>query len=1022
MSQQPKQTIIAYLGAQLSTLTELQAYQFSESAVDSSGEYIPIPEYNYIPSVTSVKEGIHVLDEKLYSVATTYATLSYTNQQISTVIGGSSTILDTLQEISESLGNDANFAANFVSSISGMALTTQNNETEIQTNLTAQSNNAAQNESTIQSNLDTQISSAQLAETVITSTLGAEVERSSTIRTTLLTSITDEIVTRTEAVTNLGYTFISTFDDLSGNIRLALQTEISRSGDAQSTLKLGIDIKMLSSMTEDSSFTQALDDEIQRATASISTLTSTLNAEILRATASENLFSTSTSVIEDAYINKDGSVVMFGTLDMSGSLISNVIYPTENKDIATKEFLTDKIASLGDAFEYVDTIQSGTDLRTLSKKAVGDVYKVIGTGGLIYNTSVSEGSLLSGEIVNQEQGNSYAFIRLNYDPTYSTIQYVYNGSYLTSVTNSQIITPGTFENPLDMREGGGIEFKELNICSVDGWVLVNYGPGEVDPYTKNTTGIKIQVSQNDILRLIKIEYPDETPSYYVMIEFIAEKQGEPLTLGATQEEGNSITIFPTPTVNNVNVSKKWQYREVTPGYGFWTPYQYNFMKYIPPNVSPLIYAQDNYNIYAEQFNIKNTISLTGTTVDAPYDFTSKSVLDTLKSQGFTGYDTIITFTTNGYIKYTQNNGIYPFDQLNQIVGTTIQILAGDSIRIIYDEYPSDSIAFIYMAYYKSQAFTPSLTVDADPIALAFTGEVQPGNYTLTQSTGGFFIFSRSVLNTGDSQTTYYTFFARDGDFIVSKNSNGQEWDRLNNSDYILSADPSRITVSGNGFDGYTLDISPSYTGQETITTVGTIATGEWNASVIGTEVGGTSFNTYSTGDLLVGNDTNSLTKLTVGADGTFLKSSGTDLSWVPMNSQNHSLSSTTNFPELSTLQQSLDYIFDKYQKRNIVQFVVQNSSAYSDPLLHNSNLLSGKINFINYVEGSTTIYLPSSATTLADGTIVRLVHNGDDSSENLLVKYRVGEEEQSIIEIAPHDTTAFVWNQESSSWVVGIGI
>jgi len=77
---------------------------------------------------------------------------------------------------------------------------------------------------------------------------------------------------------------------------------------------------------------------------------------------------------------------------------------------------------------------------------------------------------------------------------------------------------------------------------------------------------------------------------------------------------------------------------------------------------------------------------------------------------------------------------------------------------------------------------------------------------------------------------------------------------LTGSTFAAVGTANRISVSGSG-----IDISASYAGQTSITTLGTIVTGVWNASIIGLAYGG------------AGAD------LTALADGSILKKSGTAL-------------------------------------------------------------------------------------------------------------------------------------------------
>ena len=56
-----------------------------------------------------------------------------------------------------------------------------------------------------------------------------------------------------------------------------------------------------------------------------------------------------------------------------------------------------------------------------------------------------------------------------------------------------------------------------------------------------------------------------------------------------------------------------------------------------------------------------------------------------------------------------------------------------------------------------------------------------------------------------------------------------------------------------------------------LTSLGTIATGVWNGTIIASGYGGTGFNTYTTGDLIYTSATNTLSKLGIGSTGQFLK-------------------------------------------------------------------------------------------------------------------------------------------------------
>jgi len=77
---------------------------------------------------------------------------------------------------------------------------------------------------------------------------------------------------------------------------------------------------------------------------------------------------------------------------------------------------------------------------------------------------------------------------------------------------------------------------------------------------------------------------------------------------------------------------------------------------------------------------------------------------------------------------------------------------------------------------------------------------------------------------------------------------------------------NRISVSADA-----IDISSSYVGQATITTLGTVTTGVWNGSVIGYAYGGTGQSTYAKGDIVYASAANTLSKLAAATDGQVLQ-------------------------------------------------------------------------------------------------------------------------------------------------------
>ncbi|MSX98160.1 MAG: hypothetical protein F2743_08615 [Actinobacteria bacterium] len=110
---------------------------------------------------------------------------------------------------------------------------------------------------------------------------------------------------------------------------------------------------------------------------------------------------------------------------------------------------------------------------------------------------------------------------------------------------------------------------------------------------------------------------------------------------------------------------------------------------------------------------------------------------------------------------------------------------------------------------------------------------------------------------------------------------------------ILGTPTSGTLTNTTGFPAANLagTALPSAIVTSSLTALGTIATGVWNGTAIGIAYGGTGqatasagFNALSpittTGDLILGNGTNSATRLAIGANTYVLTSNGTTASWV----------------------------------------------------------------------------------------------------------------------------------------------
>ena len=93
---------------------------------------------------------------------------------------------------------------------------------------------------------------------------------------------------------------------------------------------------------------------------------------------------------------------------------------------------------------------------------------------------------------------------------------------------------------------------------------------------------------------------------------------------------------------------------------------------------------------------------------------------------------------------------------------------------------------------------------------------------------------------------------------------------------VVTGTTNRISVSnGDGVSGNpSIDVSSSYVGQASITTLGTVSSGTWSATTIAATRGGTGLSSYAIGDILYADTTSTLAKLPDVATGSALISGG----------------------------------------------------------------------------------------------------------------------------------------------------
>lgn len=169
--------------------------------------------------------------------------------------------------------------------------------------------------------------------------------------------------------------------------------------------------------------------------------------------------------------------------------------------------------------------------------------------------------------------------------------------------------------------------------------------------------------------------------------------------------------------------------------------------------------------------------------------------------------------------------------------------------------------------YDSNSGAWTRTTDADntpagEVTLGMSVFVTDGD---TQANSSWAInYAENIPITLGTDDITFALFARAGEIIAG--------DGLNKVGSTLSVKVDTTTIAING--SAQVSIATGYVGQTSITTLGTIGTGTWNADTIAANKGGTGQTTYAVGDILYASTTSALSKLADVATGNALISGG----------------------------------------------------------------------------------------------------------------------------------------------------
>lgn len=213
----------------------------------------------------------------------------------------------------------------------------------------------------------------------------------------------------------------------------------------------------------------------------------------------------------------------------------------------------------------------------------------------------------------------------------------------------------------------------------------------------------------------------------------------------------------------------------------------------------------------------------------------------------------------------------------------VSVVAGDRVLVKDQSTAADN------GIYVCAAGAWSRSTDADTDA-----EVVSGMYTFivagtANASTGWILTTADPITVGSTSLSFAQFSA-----AASITAGAGLTKTGSTLDVVGTAD--RITANADS-----IDIASTYVGQTSITTLGTVTTGTWNASAIGAAYGGTGLTTIAANGIMQGNGTSAVSTIPPGAAGTVLVSDGTAASFDTLDNSSLSAGTYTNITGVGTL-------------------------------------------------------------------------------------------------------------------------
>ena len=265
------------------------------------------------------------------------------------------------------------------------------------------------------------------------------------------------------------------------------------------------------------------------------------------------------------------------------------------------------------------------------------------------------------------------------------------------------------------------------------------------------------------------------------------------------------------------------------------------------------------------------------------DAATKNYVDAVKT-GLDVKDSVIVTTTSN-LTATYSNGTSGVGATLTNSGTQAALTIDSRVLVVGERVlVKDQTTALQNGFYKvttvgtvSTNWVLTRTVDADE-----DSEITPGAFTFVEegtvgANNGYVCTNVGAITIGTTPITFVQFSGA-GSVIA-----GDGLTKSGNTLNVVGTN-NRISISADA-----VDISSSYVGQATITTLGTIGTGTWQGSLIGATYGGTGVNNGSSTITIGGNLS------TIGAHNTALTTTANTTLTLPVTGTLATLAGTETF-------------------------------------------------------------------------------------------------------------------------------